>query len=157
MSIHVTFYSNSSDTKVLNKNITPISLSDGVIVADLTPTQSVSVLSPTLILDYREQLLTANYCKIDEFDRYYYCKVAVDTGGRLIVDCEVDPLMSFNSSLVNCEINVIRSEKGISYVRDSKLPLSPEQCVLQGMLFPINPFDDTFYYDNNILLTVNGG
>lgn len=157
MSIHVTFYINSSDNKVLNKNITPIALSEGVIVADLTPTQSVSVLSPTLILDYREQLLSANYCKIDEFNRYYYCKISVDTGGRLIAECEVDPLMSFSTSISGCEINVIRSENGISYVRDSKLPLSPDQCELQGILFPINPFDDTFYYDNNIILTVNGG
>lgn len=157
MSIHVTFYINSSDNKVLNKNINPISLSEDVITAELTPTQSVSVLSPTLILDYREQLLSANYCMIEEFNRYYYCKVSVDTGGRLIAECEVDPLMSFSPSIKNCEANIVRSEKGMSYVRDNKLPLSPDQCELQGILFPINPFDDTFYYDNNIILTVNGG
>lgn len=141
MSLHVTFYNNLSDSKVMNKNISPIVLSgEDTIVGELTPTQAVGVLNPVLIVDYRQQLLSANYCKINEFNRYYYCTVAVDTGGRMIVTCKVDPLMSFNTSIGECEINVIRNSVKPSYVADSSLPIDPNRYYTEGIKFPFTKF-----------------
>ena len=152
MGLNVTFYHNYSDNNVLNKSISAI----GSAIT-MNPTKDITILNPEFIIAYNSNLITANYCYVAEFGRYYYCDVAVLTGRRLSVRCSVDALMSFRDSIKKCECNVIRSEKGITYVKDNKLPLSPDQCVLEGILFPKNPFDDTFYYDNNILLTVNGG
>lgn len=152
MGLNVTFYHNYSDNNVLNKNLSAI----GSAIS-MQPTKDITILNPEFIISYNSDLITSNYCYVTEFDRYYYCDVAVLTGRRLSVRCKVDVLMSFSEYIKGCEINVIRSEKGITYVKDNKLPLSPDQCELLGILFPKSPFDDAFYYDNNILLTVNGG
>ena len=150
--LSVTFYHNYSDNNVLNKAISAI----GSAVT-MNPTRDITVLNPEFIIAYNSSLLTANYCYVTEFGRYYYCDIAILTGGRMSVRCSVDVLMSFRDSIKKCECNVIRSEKGITYVKDTKLPLSPDQCSLQGILFPKDPFNTPFYIDTNILLTVNGG
>lgn len=144
MSLHVTFYNNTSDSKVMNKNISPIVLSgESTIVAELTPTQAVDVLNPVLIIDYRPQLIGANYCKINEYNRYYYCKFATDTGGRMIVSCEVDAKMSFKESIEECEINVVRNSKKPSFVPDTSLPLDPKRYYTEGIRFPNTIFTET--------------
>ena len=141
VSLHVTFYNNTSDSKVMNKNISPIVLSgESTIVAELTPTQAVNRSYPILIINYREQLLNANYCKINEYNRYYYCDFSTDTGGRMIVSCKVDPLMSFRESLGECEINVIRNSVKPSYVADSSLPIDPNRYYTEGIKFPFTKF-----------------
>jgi hypothetical protein len=152
MGLNVTFYHNYSDNNVLNKSLSAI----GSAIA-MNPTKDITILNPEFIVGYNSNLVTANYCYVAEFGRYYYCDIAVLTGRRLSVRCSVDVLMSFKDSIKKCEINVIRSEKGITYVKDNKLPLSPDQCSLQGILFPKDPFNTPFYTDTNILLTVNGG
>ena len=141
VSLHVTFYNNTSDSKVMNKNISPIVLSgESTIVAELTPTQAVDVLNPVLIIDYRPQLIGANYCKINEYNRYYYCKFATDTGGRMIVSCKVDHLMSFSASIGECKINVVRNSVKPSYVADSSLPIDPNRYYTEGIKFPFTKF-----------------
>ena len=141
MSLHVTFYNNTSDSKVMNKNISPIVLSGvDTIVAELTPTQTVAVLNPVLIIDYRPQLIEANYCKINEYNRYYYCNFATDTGGRMVVSCKVDPVMSHKERINECEINVIRNSVKPSYVADSSLPIDPNRYYTEGIKFPFTKF-----------------
>lgn len=137
----VTFYKCSDDPKVLDKTLTAIGTLSNITIS---PTDSVSILNPVLIMGYDSNYIDANYCKISEFgNRYYFCSVSVAPGQRCIVKCTIDPLYSFKSGLLNIPVTVIRSESaGINYVPDKQLPIDPKRFYVYGAELN-NPFKHT--------------
>lgn len=136
--MHITFYRIYDNPKKLVKNL------DTVIgqAKSLTPTQSVSVLKPTIICNYNASLLSANYCYIDTFDRYYFCTLELDTANRLNVYCEIDPLMSWQAQIKNCYVTVTRAENPKSesrYIPDKQLPIQPNVYHLHSQEFSSQP------------------
>ena len=64
-----------------------------------------SILKPNLLLRYDAALTSCNYAFIGEWGRYYWIKNSiVANGGRLIISCEVDPLKSFDTAILNLDV-----------------------------------------------------
>ena len=102
--MNVTLYSNKSDIRVLNKNLSLL----GTVTAQFN--QEVSIEDPILILDAKDNYINANYVYIEKFARYYIVtdKRVLD-GGRIEITCHVDVLMSFKNAIYNAQIIAERS------------------------------------------------
>lgn len=117
-------YSTSDDTRKVDKSLTA--------VKDITatPSENVTMLSPAFIVEYDSTILTANYCYIPEFARYYYItNITLLRGNRLQLNCAVDVLKTYADDLKNCIAVVIRNE-GIgkpSMLPDNQLPINPNK------------------------------
>lgn len=150
----VTLYNITDDPRKLNKTLPETSKTYNTVDA----LDIVSVVNPTLILSYDGDYIDCNYCYVLEFDRYYFCKVSVDTGGRIVLTCTVDPLMSFATEIKECKACITRNEHtGIGYVVDNKLPVDPNRFTYYGDPLPLNGLnalnDGT---DKNYLVIING-
>lgn len=145
----VTFYTCKDDPKVINKSLTAIGTLSNITIA---PTDTVSILNPTLIMSYDSNYIGANYVYISEFGRYYFCSVSVAPGQRCIVKCTVDPLYSFKTGLLKIPVTVIRSESaGINYVPDKQLPIDPKRFYVHGASL-YNPFRHSTGYNYAVLI-----
>lgn len=92
--INVQFYNNKSANNVINKDITAIGQP---IVCNIF--EECNILRPTLLINYTDDLIKANYCYIPKFDRFYYMGTpTIYDGNRLKVDLKSDPLNSFWNS-----------------------------------------------------------
>lgn len=101
-----------------------------IIESDInaTPTAPIKELEPTVIVDYSEDYLKANYIYINLYNRYYKILEKVsDIGKKIKFICAVDSVTSWINSLQNCDITVLRNG-GIgapTEIPDSKLPVKP--------------------------------
>lgn len=150
----VTLYNITDDPRKLNKTLPQTSKTYNTVDA----LDIVSVVNPTLILSYDGNYIDCNYCYVHEFGRYYFCKTSVDTGGRIVLTCTVDPLMSFADDIKECQACITRNEHtGIGYVVDNKLPVDPNRFTYYGDPLPLNGLnslnDGT---DKNYLVIING-
>lgn len=114
--------STTDDPGVAGKTYTTIQSS-----VNIEPTSIINQLNPVFVVDYDSRYLAANYIVCSELGRQYFCLVSVNTAGRCIITCNVDPLSSFDLS--SCSIGVIRNE-GIgapTMYPDQKLPVYPSR------------------------------
>lgn len=152
----VTLYNITDDPRKLTKTL-PAGLGPYNTVNAL---DIVSIVNPTLILEYSSGYIDCNYCYVQEFGRYYFCKVSVDTGGRIVLTCTVDPLMSFATEIKECQACITRNENtGIGYVVDNKLPVDPNRFTYYGEPLPRDGFNDiadTLHPGKNYLVIING-
>lgn len=101
----VKFFATDSPKNKLYKNVRPIAEKD---VKWKTETQ---ITSPTIQLKYDESLLSANYCYIEEFGRYYFINdIKLGMGNILEVSCSVDVLMSYADDIANISTIIDRQE-----------------------------------------------
>lgn len=108
---NVNLYVNSSDNRVVNKNLS----AKLTYICDLTEVASIE--NPIIRIDNANvSVLNYNYCYIDIFDRYYYCKVSIE-GTVAILECSVDVLMSYKKSILNTTCLVKRNE----FLKDDRL------------------------------------
>ena len=145
-----TLYSTANDPRDAHKELATIA--SNILCK---PSEPCTMIDPRVILNYSATYNATNYIYISDFDAYYFAELTLLTGGELLLTCKLDPLMTFELSEI--EIMCIRSESsGVNYVPDSKLPIDPNNCYLDGKLFPQQPFNENLYgYD--YLITVNGG
>lgn len=158
----VTLYNTSDPDNKLSKNTNPITGGSDITAI---PTQGVSVLAPSLSLDYSSDYLGANYLYISDFSRYYYIRdMKVDIGKKIYLYCEVDPLMSFSSQISNCPITATRNE-GIgapTKIPDNKLPVIPnvvdvKSTIASDVIFSDAEIDQGIELYNYVLIVLNGG
>lgn len=127
--MNVTFYTNSADSKVVDKS--SYLVSNGTLVsAALAPTDGVTVENPTFIVNYDPAYIDYNYLFCDTFKRYYYITdKVVEPGKKIELICNVDPLMSFKNQFLNSTACVTRSESvgGPTMVPDDRLPINPNK------------------------------
>ena len=127
----VTFYKVTDDPKKIDKDISTVVGSKAAHPLD--PTAIVDLLNPTIVIDYDDKLLSANYCKIDTFDRYYWCSFGVNTAGRTVVECKIDYLKSFADGIKKCQATIVRAElSSPTYVPDNELPIDPNKIRIEG-------------------------
>lgn len=134
----VFLYKNNSQPNVIDKDIDKID----ELNCDLLGV--CSELSPVLEIGYNPDFIDCNYCYIDVFKRYYYVVVTVDDAKRMILNCSVDPLMSWKTGILNSEAVVIRNS-GIGHptdIKDDSLPIHPDKFNLSELFFPIQPFNN---------------
>lgn len=129
MAFTVTLYTNSADRRVVDKtgNLTAITGGSNV---SCSPTEAVDMLRPTFVINYNANFLTANYLYCSVFDRYYYINEReIEIGKKIILHCEVDPLMSWKGSIKECVGCITRSESvgGPTFVPDNQLPVNPKE------------------------------
>lgn len=117
-------YKTSDDTRILNKTLTA--------VKDITaiPVENVSILTPSFVVEYDADILTANYCYIETLNRYYYInEIMLLRGNRLQFKCAVDVLKTYATDITKCSAIITRSESvgTPTNIPDKSLPISPNK------------------------------
>lgn len=107
MSFMATFYNCSDDPRKLNKTLT-----NGVEVREIRPTENCDILNPVLELDYRVELTDKNYVVIDApFSRsYFITDMSITIGKKIVISCAVDVLQTYATNIGSITANVIRQE-----------------------------------------------
>lgn len=102
-------------------------LTDEVSYGDVNPKDRISILNPTFVLRTNNFNFAHNYCYCPEFGRYYFIdSIDVEPGGRTIINCSVDVLMTYRSQIPDIVAQIVRSEiyGGVSLTADPLLPIS---------------------------------
>lgn len=153
MAINITTYVTTDDRRKVIKNLT------SAHSIDVTLLEPFSVLTPTLVLQTINGL-DFNYVYIPYFSRYYFVNsIDVNKGGRAIVNCSVDVLMTYQNEFIDNDFLIVRSESiGLNYITDTQLPLYPYKDMkvieFSDNDFNLNKATNTSY---NFLLNVSGG
>ena len=112
----IRLYNNTSDARVLNKNITKIG-------SDITcnPTDECTVEDPSSKLLIDNSFISANYLFVVEWNRYYFIKGrTILNGQHMLVDCHIDVLMSFRNAILSSQIIAERSSSEVDeYIEDN--------------------------------------
>ena len=155
-------YNIAVDSRVLNKvnADTPYSIAKTTV----KPTAALDIISPTFVFDYSAAALACNYLYCQEFGRFYFVNnIAVDTAGRINIQCNIDVLQTYSAQIKNSVATVLRSESvghPTKYI-DSKLPVYPSKKNITSIIMPqidvpLNSKLDT-HAEDCYLLTVIGG
>ena len=154
----LTAYTNYSESNVMAKDIRQIG--NAVTVK---PTDQLDIENPSFIVNYSAALLACNYVYVSDYGRFYFAKVRTKPGNELIIECTSDPLMSFASQILNCDILATRAESigQPTHYKDSMLPVYPSKknvtsIVMQHSAAPLSG-DLSVSATNCYLLTVLGG
>lgn len=103
--MQATFYNNKSDKRYLNKTIE--AKYSNIPIEVLEPS---SVVRPRLRVSSGLIGQNVNYLYVNELERYYYIKDWIMENGHILLECEVDVLMSFKDSIKNQNVIVSRQE-----------------------------------------------
>ena len=119
--VAVVLYKNYSDPFVVHKRLTSIATVYCQITEE-TPLDSLE-----LLLDMRSDIDEINYCRIEEFGRYYFCTPKVVNGNQIRLSCESDPLTSFWNSFSGSSCIAERSTSNPNpELIDDLLPFKPQ-------------------------------
>lgn len=148
-------YYNKSDKRYVNKDLEAITY-DGSDHIDVEFKDDTSIVNPTFILRTQSKVLTANYIYVPDLNRYYYINDYVVSHQRIFINCHVDVLMSYKSSLMDKNVIAKRSENRYNlYLPDDKFKLYNYPKIQTLMFRP----KSTFYFDMDIeqfILTTAG-
>lgn len=153
----VNLYSTGDNPKTVSKTLTAISSVTARVA------HPCNILRPELILsgDATVNAINANYVYIPDFGRYYFIKDhTTNTAVRIILSCEVDPLMSWSAGIRASKQLVTRSESigKPTYTPDDQYLLKPNKDVkviaFEGGYFNLESATQISY---NFLLNVAGG
>ena len=147
--MEVILYKNSSENNVIGKSLAQIKSVECNLKND------VSIINPTLVLNYTANIFESNYCFIPKFNRYYFINEIVPiTADRCIVKCRVDVLESFKNNILNLDCIVDKQEKEIAsnkYINDGSFVTTSKQ--FNRMIEFPNGFNETGSY---ILICAGG-
>ena len=123
--MEVILYRNSSENNVIGKSLAQIKSVEANLKND------VSIINPTLVLNYTANILNSNYCFIPKFNRYYFIDEIIPiTADRCIVKCRVDVLESFKNNILNLDCIVDKQESEIAsnkYINDGSFVTTSKQ------------------------------
>ena len=147
--MEVILYKNSSENNVIGKSLAQIKSVEANLKND------VSVINPTFILYYTENILQSNYCFIPKFNRYYFIDEIVPiTGDRCIVKCRVDVLESFKEDIKSLTVIL---DKAQSIYKSNKY-LDDGSFVVENKDFnTIHNFPNGFNEEGTFILICAGG
>lgn len=153
----INLYSTGDNPKTVSKTLSAISSVQG------RATQPCNILRPELILsgDSTVNAINANYVYVPDFGRYYFVKEhTTDTAARIILSCEVDPLMSWAAGIRASRQLVTRSESvgKPTEITDNQYPLSKHKQMdvikFEGSQLNLDIATNTSY---NFVINVAGG
>ena len=114
--MRVILYNTTSDNRVLSKNIALIKEID----AELKDANDV--ISPTLKIQRFEGWEKVNYIYIKSFNRYYYVNTIKQLlGNAILLDCNVDVLMSNKDAIRNLTCIIDKQENSSTTYSDKYL------------------------------------
>lgn len=147
--MEVILYKNSSENNVIGKSLVQIKRVECNLKND------VSVINPTLVIAYTENILGSNYCFIPKFNRYYFIDEIVPiTADRCVVKCRVDVLESFSDNIRNLMAVVDKQSSGVvanEYVNDGSLIVQTNEFTR------IHNFPSGFNEEGEFILICAGG
>ena len=147
--MEIKLYKNLSENNVIGKTLTQIKSVEANLKND------VSVINPTFILYYTDNILQSNYCFIPKFNRYYFIDEIVPiTGDRCIVKCRVDVLESFKEDIKSLTVIL---DKAQSIYKSNKY-LDDGSFVVENKDFnTIYNFTNGFNDEGTFILICAGG
>ena len=123
--MEIKLYKNLSENNVIGKSLTQIKSCEAQLKND------VSIMNPTLILHYTDNIVQSNYCYIPKFNRYYFIDEMITMpSDRCVVKCRVDVLESFKNNILNLNCIVDKQEKEIAsnkYINDGSFVTTSKQ------------------------------
>lgn len=151
----INFYNVNDDNRVVSKTLGNAvhSVNDAQVYAQ------TSVMNPQFLMDYASYVVNSNYVHVPLWGRYYYVTdVTVIPGGRCVVHCREDVLMSNKDAIRNLDAYVLRTETSEDVnvlMTDNRIPCQANRHC-HTLAFSTAPFSAT---DANpvYLLTVVGG
>lgn len=141
-------YNKTNDTTIIQSGVS------------ISPLSTIAQLTPVFVVDYDSRFLNATYIIVPFLGRKYFATVSVDTAGRMVIQCKVDYISSFNLS--NCPITVTRNG-GIgkpTEIPDNKLPIIPNRKKIDSITVFSPDINTTWINDTrslNYVVTVVGG
>ena len=147
--MEIKLYKNLSENNVIGKTLTQIKSVEANLKND------VSVINPTFILYYTDNILQSNYCFIPKFNRYYFIDEIVPiTGDRCIVKCRVDVLESFKEDIKSLTVILDKSQS----IYKSNKYLDDGSFVVENKDFnTIHNFPNGFNEEGTFILICAGG
>lgn len=95
----ITFYNNSSDERKINKNISQV----GDTISGYLK-EPCDTTNPIITINH-SGIIPANYCYIDELNRYYFIdNQTILSNNRVRIDLTVDVLMSYKNDIMNIPV-----------------------------------------------------
>ena len=147
--MEIKLYKNLSENNVIGKTLTQIKSVEANLKND------VSIINPTFILYYTDNILQSNYCFIPKFNRYYFIDEIVPiTGDRCIVKCRVDVLESFKDDIKSLTVILDKSQS----IYKSNKYLDDGSFVVENKDFnTIYNFTNGFNDEGTFILICAGG
>lgn len=147
--MEIKLYKNLSENNVIGKTLTQIKSVEANLKND------VSVINPTLVLNYTANILDSNYCFIPKFNRYYFIDEIVPiSGDRCIVKCRVDVLESFKEDIKSLTVILDKSQS----IYKSNKYLDDGSFVVENKDFnTIHNFPNGFNDEGTFILICAGG
>ena len=147
--MEIKLYKNLSENNVIGKTLTQIKSVEANLKND------VSVINPTFILYYTDNILQSNYCFIPKFNRYYFIDEIVPiTGDRCIVKCRVDVLESFKEDIKSLTVILDKTQS----IYKSNKYLDDGSFVVENKDFnAIYNFPNGFNDEGTFILICAGG
>ena len=135
--MNVTLFRNTSAPEVVNKENGLTQIGSAILFNEVG---EINIINHTMLMAYdgNTNLLTANYCYVDLFHRYYFIRsLTLTSARRLIADCYVDPLMSWKTQLKECNVLVTRNEfVGLNQIVDTSYPINPGDKSINRIMLP---------------------
>lgn len=147
--MHVTFKQTTNDMRDLYKSYDNIFDCGQVSIY-----QNCSLLTPSFMLSYNANIVSANAFYVHEWGLYYFIdNVSFDSGGKMYVSGYIDSLQSYNQLISNLFCTITRQEFAqISPLPDSNISVKNFDAV------DIYPFDNGFdVTTGSYVLQVLGG
>lgn len=142
------FYNNKSDARYMNKSIDL--KYNNIPLEILTP---ASVVRPVLKVSSGLIGQSVNYVYVDELERYYYIRNWTMENGHVLLECEVDVLMSFKNAIKQQNVIVSRQQKKYNlYMTDQKQKFYNTNATVVKE-FPKKPFSIS---KSQFILCLNG-
>lgn len=141
----VTFYKNLSDKRVVSKNLETIKTLENCVYKE-----DSTILNTNIIVSYDSDIMQSNYCYISDNNRYYYISEKTKlSGGKILLNCNIDVLMSNKDELLQLTATVDRNEnESNAYLIDENYKaLSYKEIVCKS-------FPQGMTRDSIILMTV---
>ena len=135
--MNITLMNTDSPNNMIDKTVT--------IVADYTGAVArvnLSVENPVLILEESvANIMSANYCYISDFGRYYYITdKTCDVNGLWTISLKVDVLESFKYDIYRLKGIIQRQRDNYNmYLKDEKIPIDCRKAISYRK-FPSSPF-----------------
>lgn len=132
-------YMCEDDEKTVNKTLH----STGYVIDNVRLKDDTSLLKPKFVLAFHDTVfspdreITNNYIYCQQWKRYYFIRDIIYSSQSVILDCEIDPLMSHSTELLEQEMFVARQANQSYTPQDGESPKSLGNILLPDDFIPV--------------------
>lgn len=146
--IDLTLYNTANRPEVVGKDLTQTAQMQGVFV------KPFDVVTPVLMIRTNGATPTANYCKIEQLNRFYFInKITIQSNTSFTLNLDLDVLETYKNELLAANGLITQSENGDKYLSNRE--------TIYNVLPQINryEFSETTPFDKDgaiIMITLKG-